>query len=80
MTALLAPTLAWLMLRRRGVAMFDVLRHRISTGRILHNVPTHTPKLRQKKNRASGEFQARSERRGAALPEKTLKIKLQRRI
>lgn len=61
--------------------MFDVLCHRISAGRILPNVPTqvlHTAKLR--KNRASGEFQARSERRGVALPEKTLKIKLQRRI
>lgn len=44
------------MLRQRGVAMFDVLRHRISTGRILHHVPTqvlHTPKLRQKKKKQS---------------------------
>lgn len=32
--------------------MFDMLRHRISTGRILHNVPTHTPKLRQKKKQS----------------------------
>lgn len=65
-TALLAPTLARLMLRRRGVAMFG---HAMSPPQSRQGPPDSFVPPRGRftrpncvNNRASGEFRARSER------------------